>query len=53
MRVSMLITCLLMATVAQASAPAAKQQVLWDQLRSTISEVEQRLDGVLGVRSSI
>lgn len=27
----------------------AKQQVLWDHLRGSIGEVEQRLDGVLGV----
>ncbi len=32
-----------------AAAPAEKQQVLWDQLRTTIGEVERQLDGVLGV----
>jgi beta-lactamase class A len=35
---------------AQAAAPPAeKQQVLWERLRTTISEAERQLDGVLGV----
>jgi len=49
MRELMLVTCLLIGTFAQAAPPAEKQQVLWDQLRVTIGEVERRLDGVLGV----
>jgi beta-lactamase class A len=49
MRELMFVLCLLVTTVSQAAAPAEKQQVLWDQLRTTIGEVERRLDGVLGV----
>jgi beta-lactamase class A len=41
--------CVLMGALAQAAPPAAKQQVLWDRLRTTIGETERRLDGVLGV----
>jgi beta-lactamase class A len=41
--------CLLTGTLAQAAAPAEKQQVLWDRLRTTIGETERGLDGVLGV----
>src|ERR1700735_4459188 len=52
MRQLMFVTCLLIGTVSQAAPqaapPSAKQQVLWDQLRTTIDEVERRLDGVLG-----
>jgi beta-lactamase class A len=49
LRQLMFATCLLIGTVCQAAPLAAKQQVLWDQLRTTIGEVERRLDGVLGV----
>jgi beta-lactamase class A len=49
MRELMFVTCLMIATVSQAAPPAEKQQVLWDQLRTTIGDVERRLDGVLGV----
>jgi beta-lactamase class A len=49
MRELMFVACLLIGTVAQATPPAAKQQVLWDRLRTTIDEAERRLDGVLGV----
>ncbi len=38
-----------MGTVAHAAAPAEKQQVLWDRLRTTIGQTERGLDGVLGV----
>ena len=43
--------CLLASAMAHAAdAPLnAKQQALWDQLRTAIVEVEQRLDGVMGV----
>jgi beta-lactamase class A len=43
--------CLLAAGMAHAAdAPLnAKQQALWDQLRTAVVEVEQRLDGVIGV----
>jgi beta-lactamase class A len=49
MRVPILSLCLLMGTVAHAAAPAEKQQVLWDRLRTTIGQTERGLDGVLGV----
>lgn len=49
MRELMFVTGLLLATVCQAAPPAEKQQVLWEQLRTSIGEVEHRLDGVLGV----
>jgi beta-lactamase class A len=42
--------CLASGTVHAADAPLnAKQQALWDQMRTAVVEVEQRLDGVLGV----
>jgi beta-lactamase class A len=43
--------CLLAAGMARAAdAPLnSKQQALWDQLRTAVVEVEQRLDGVIGV----
>jgi beta-lactamase class A len=43
--------CLLASAMAHAAdAPLnAKQQALWDQLRTAIVEAEQRLDGVMGV----
>jgi beta-lactamase class A len=31
------------------TAPSAKQQVLWDHLKVAVADVEQRLDGVMGV----
>jgi beta-lactamase class A len=42
---------LLMSVMAHAAAtpPSDKQQVLWDHLRNAIVDVEQGLDGVLGV----
>ena len=49
MRELMFVTCLLIGTASHAAVPAEKQQVLWDQLRTTIGDVERRLDGVLGV----
>ena len=49
MRGLMFVACLLIGTVSLAAPSAEKQQVLWDQLRTTIGEAEQRLDGVLGV----
>jgi beta-lactamase class A len=49
MRGLMFVTCLLLGTVCRAAPPPEKQQVLWDQLRTTIGDVERRLDGVLGV----
>jgi beta-lactamase class A len=49
MRGLMFTACLLVGTLCQAAPPAEKQQVLWDQLRTSIGEIERRLDGVLGV----
>ena len=42
---------LVLGGVVRAAAPAVpdKQQALWDHLRARIGEVEQHLDGVLGV----
>ena|SRR5450631_531324 len=42
---------ILASMVAQAAAtpPSEKQQVLWDHLRVAVADVEQGLDGVLGV----
>lgn len=40
---------LLAAAVAQTAAPSAKQQVLWQKLESTIHDVDQHLDGVMGI----
>src|ERR1700745_1879851 len=34
---------------AQAPAPSAKQQVLWQKLSASIEEIDQHLDGVMGV----
>jgi len=46
----LLVSLLASATVYAADAPLnVKQQVLWDHLRLAIVDVEQRLDGVLGV----
>jgi beta-lactamase class A len=43
----LLLACL---TAHAAAAPLSdKQQVLWDRLRAAVAEVEQHLDGVLGV----
>src|SRR5258708_18154043 len=44
------VVCLASATVHAADTPLnAKQQVLWDHLRQALADVEQRLDGVMGV----
>jgi beta-lactamase class A len=49
LRVLLLITCLV-APGAHAETPLpAKQQLLWDRLRSDIGDVERRLDGVIGI----
>jgi beta-lactamase class A len=44
-------TALLLASGALHAAPppADKQQVLWEHLRAAVADIEQRLDGVLGV----
>lgn len=50
MRLAVLVFLLWSAAVHAADAPLnAKQQVLWDHLRLAVAEVEQQLDGVLGV----
>jgi beta-lactamase class A len=50
MRLAVLIILLASATVHAADTPLnAKQQVLWDHLRVAIADVEQHLDGVVGV----
>jgi beta-lactamase class A len=50
MRPAVLFLLLASATVHAADAPLnVKQQVLWDHMRVAIVDVEQRLDGVLGV----
>jgi beta-lactamase class A len=49
MRLAVMVFLLAAATV-HADAPLnAKQQVLWDHLRQSLADVEQRLDGVMGV----
>jgi beta-lactamase class A len=49
-RLAVMICLLASAMVHAADAPLnAKQQALWDQLRTAIVEAEQRLDGVMGV----
>jgi len=49
MRLAVMVFLLAAATV-HADAPLnAKQQVLWDHLRQALADVEQRLDGVMGV----
>lgn len=40
---------LLATALGQTSAPAAKQQVLWQKLETSIAAVDRDLDGVLGV----
>src|SRR5689334_15453624 len=40
---------LLTPAFAQTSTAAAKQQILWQKLAATINEVDQNLDGVMGV----
>lgn len=47
--VAMLLFASVSATAAAPPALGDKQQVLWERLRATVSGVEQRLDGVLGV----
>ena len=37
------------AAAVAAPAPPAKTQILWEHLRSAVTEIEQNLDGVLGV----
>jgi beta-lactamase class A len=50
MRLAVLVFLLASATVHAADTPLnAKQQVLWDHLRQALADVEQRLDGVMGV----
>jgi beta-lactamase class A len=50
MRLVVVVFLLASATVHAADTPLnAKQQVLWDLLRQALAEVEQRLDGVMGV----
>jgi beta-lactamase class A len=50
MRLVVVVFLLASATVHAADTPLnAKQQVLWDHLRQALAEVEQRLDGVMGV----
>jgi beta-lactamase class A len=50
MRLVVAIFLLASATVHAADTPLnAKQQVLWDHLRQALADVEQRLDGVMGV----
>jgi beta-lactamase class A len=49
-RLAILICLLAGGTAHAADTPLnAKQQALWDHLRTAIAEVEQRLDGVLGL----
>jgi beta-lactamase class A len=49
-RLAVLICLLASGSAYAADAPLnAKQQALWDQMRTAVVEVEQRLDGVLGV----
>src|SRR5215469_14110561 len=40
---------LLLATCIGQSTPSAKQKVLWQKLQSKIEQVDQNLDGVMGV----
>ena len=50
MRLVVVVFLLASATVHAADTPLnAKQQVLWDHLRQALTDVEQRLDGVMGV----
>ena len=51
MRKLLCLLSLLAACGAQAATPppADKEQVLWDHLRETVTDVERQLDGVLGV----
>jgi len=50
MRLAVVVFLLASATVHAADTPLnAKQQVLWEHLRQAIVEVEQQLDGVMGV----
>jgi beta-lactamase class A len=50
MRLAVVVFLLASATVHAADTPLnAKQQVLWDHLRQALTDVEQRLDGVMGV----
>jgi beta-lactamase class A len=49
MRLAVVVFLLGSATLYAADTPLNKQQVLWDHLRLAVAEVEQRLDGVVGV----
>lgn len=50
MRLAVVVFLLASATVHAADTPLnAKQQVLWEHLRQAVVEVEQQLDGVMGV----
>jgi beta-lactamase class A len=53
MRLVVVVFLLASAMVHAADTPLnAKQQVLWDHLRQALADVEQRLDGVMGVAVS-
>lgn len=45
----LILVVLLGSAVAQSSAPAEKQQALWQKLETSISEIDRGLDGVMGV----
>jgi beta-lactamase class A len=51
MRLVLAAVLLSMGASAQAAAPATdgKQKILWDRLSASVAQVEERLDGVLGV----
>jgi beta-lactamase class A len=46
---SLVLLFLLVTTCISQSAPSAKQKVLWQKLQSKIEQVDQNLDGVMGV----
>ncbi len=50
MKIVLCVLLLVSTCLAQAAAPSAgKQKVLWQKLQSKIEDVDQRLDGVMGV----
>ena len=50
MRSLVCVFLLVSACVAQSAAPSAgKQQILWQKLESQIQEIDQHLDGVMGI----
>ena len=50
MRLAVVVFLLASATVHAADTPLnAKQQVLWEHLRQGVVDVEQQLDGVMGI----